>query len=1334
MAVAEDGSPIPSGLQDRYEILSEFGVGSFGRVYKARQLSTGSEVAIKTLRIEESDTSAETQRHTERFRREMRLCAALSHPNIVRLIDSGEFGDGRLYAVFEFVPGKTLREVLAGQGALDRAEALHLMTQVLDALSCAHAQGIVHRDLKPENIMVTRTGARRNALVLDFGLGGFSTGGPTGDPSRLTATREMMGTPCYAAPEQLRGESPSPLSDLYSWGLIFLECLTGEIALSGNTAHEVLLKQLGPEPVPIPASLRDRRLRRVLEAVTAKDINKRNVTVDGLLESLAVIGRELSVVSPAAQGGSSPREGERRHLTMVSCRATVQRVDGAAVDLEDLDHVLGSQLPLYERIAGQGGGLVGATMGERVLLVFGYPRAQENDARRAVRAALRIVAESQSASARLEADGALRVGVHIGVHSGLAIVRKQAEGTGYEIVGDSPRLAGRLDEHASPGEVLVSLDTWRLLGDEVHCEPAGEIEFPGSGGRVRVLRATGERTPPGTDTVLPSSETPFVDRAHEIGQLLGAWSQARNGMAQTILLSGEPGIGKSRLVRELRQRAAADAWLECRCVVENQNSPLRPIVDLLTAISEPIEQLLVRHGFDPMRTMPLFASLLSVPLAERFPPLRLSPERQKELTLTAIVSLLLRMARTQPLMFVVEDVHWLDPTTGELLGLLVEETRASGVADLPETPRLGVLLTARPEYCAPWSPMTVISLDRLDRDAVGELVSAALVQEAPVPAEVVDEILARTDGVPLFVEEVTRVLADSGMLQTEGRSASRRDVEIPDTLRELLAARLDLLSTGARETIQLAAALGREFRYELLRAVAPKGEWILREDLRELMDARLVYARRSTASEAYVFKHSLVRDAAYESMMRATRRGVHARIAAVLREQFPEVSQQQPELLAQHLEAGGETAAAIEYWHRAGDRALRRAAYAEATQHLQRGLAALERLPESAARKRMEVELLTTLGTVQFSTKGYAAPEVEETFARAHVLCEQLGQEVDPRVLSGVIGVYINRGEREATDGLLPQFERLAERADEAVAAVTGLTTLGLDAFWRGAHARARGYLDRARRAYLTDEFQRYARDYGYDGGIFCYGYIVWNLWALGYPAQAEAAYHEFLALAEKSFDPFSVPLALAFGVALAHSRRDGEETLARAERLIEVSTEQKLYFWLPIGYFGRGGALTLGGRAEEGIPDIRQGLEVSRMIGSMTVYSYYLTFLAAAHCAAGQFVEGLAVVDEGLDLCARALARYHEPELHRLKGELLHRRGDLDAADACLRNAVDLARRRDAKSWELRAATSLARLLHERGKRAEARSAIESVYGWFTEGFELADLRDARDLLATCT
>src|SRR5438552_2649192 len=804
-AVGRPGALAPgTQFQDAYEILEELGSGGFGRVHKARQLSTGQLVAIKVLRFWESDSAADVANQVERFRRETRLCAELSHPNIVRLIDSGETGHGQLYAIFEYVPGSTLKDVLAREGGLGWTETVYLMTQVLDALACAHARGVVHRDLKPENIMVTKTGARRNALVLDFGLGGFTREASGWALPRLTLSRELIGTPCYAAPEQLRGETPSERSDLYSWALIFLECLTGEVVMGGRSAHEIIVKQLSGDPVPIPTCLRDPRLRRLFQTATAKAVEKREVTVEALLRALGVPG-PARADAPATE---PVPEGERRQGTVVSGGRTVMTAEGLPPDIEELDELLHGEHERLGQLAMRAGGHVAAVTGGSLLIAFGYPSAREDDARRAVRTALRIAADVQRASDRLVAERGLRLELRTGIHTGLVIVRDHAQL--LDMVGVTPRVATRLQELARPGEILASQETQRLLRGTVCCDAAGEHRLPELSHTLLVFRVTADPRPR-ADTDLTSfvRETPLVGRREPLGRLVDLWRRTQAGRGGALLLTGEPGIGKSRLVRELRRRVPFDAWLEARCAAESQDSPLRPVADMFAA----------------------------------------------------------------------------------------------------------------------WSPTEVvpIPLGRLGRDEVETMVQAGLASGRPVPAAVLEQVIRRSDGVPLFVEEVTRVLSEAGLLGAE----SGRDLDeagVPGTLRDLLAARLDAVSPSARATAQLAAVLGREFRTDHLCAAGDEGA--LRDDLRELTDAGLVFTRRMAATETYVFKHALVCDAAYEAMTRPVRRKRHLRVATVLRARIPEVGRELRDLLAQHFELGGDAATAIDYWTLAGERTMSEAAYA----------------------------------------------------------------------------------------------------------------------------------------------------------------------------------------------------------------------------------------------------------------------------------------------------------------------------------------------------------------------------------------------------------------------
>ena len=1268
-------------FQDRYEVLNEIGVGSFGRVYRAQQLSTGQDVALKILRLREGDGFEPIENQRQRFEREMRLGAKLSHPHIVRLVDSGDFGAGSLYAVFEYVAGSTLRQLLDREGKLAPAEAVHLMTQVLDALACAHRQGVVHRDLKPENIMVTHSGLRRNATVLDFGLGGFVAGSTAMATARLTASRDFMGTPAYAAPEQLRGEPLTPAADLYAWGLILLESLTGEPPIQARTAHEAVAKQLAPDPVPIPGWLRDQRLGRLLVAVTAKDVAARDISEEALLKALEAIARDASPVPDGESRRQPIAEGERRQVTVLACTTTVRRADGGPVDLEDLDQLMQAQHELYEDVVAESGQtLVRGQMGQ-VHAVFGYPKAHEDDARRAVRMAFRIVARTTAESARLTAERGLAITVHVGLHSGIGILRvRLATGgtdTRIEVVGAPVVLAAQLADRSGDDEILATAETRALLREEMECVATGEALLPDRGTTTTVFRITGERVGNAFDSSVRGDETPLVGRSGELGQLLALWERAESGALGIVLLHGEAGIGKSRLVRELRRRVPPDSFIACRCTPEGRGTPLHPIVSWLRALPLPIEDVLLELGFDVQSTWPLFADLLEIGRNETYEALRIAPERRKELTLRAVAELVVRLASRRPLVFAVEDLHWEDPTTGELIRVLLDEARTAYLPASGERPGLVLLFSARPEYAATWTgaDVAVLPLGRLGRADVARIVNGRRRDEQPVSAAVLDDIVERTDGVPLFVEELAHALGDGDAHA------------IPGTLRELLTTRLDALSTSAHETAQLAAAIGREVSYPLLQAVSSHDEWVLRQDLMELVDARLLFVRRGAGHEAYVFRHALMRDAAYESMVRATRQRVHRAIASGLRLHLAEAAEQRPEQLAHHLQEAGDLPGAAEHWTKAGDRDFRRAAYTEATEHFERAIKLLARLPETPERIRQEIEALTMLGTVHLYTTGHSHPRGREAFARAQTLCERHSIDLSLKIVSHLSGAYIIQGNREAMQVLAPRCERLVQ-SDDPVAQLTGISALALAAFWRGEHRRAQSLFERGLPLYETAAFRRFAEEYGWDGGIFVALYSMWNAALMGADtADAEPA----RAAALRSFDPQAPALVHVFAMASAHLRRDVVAARQHADQAIAISEEQRFFGLLLLGTCGRGLARVLEGDVADGITDLESALGMLEMGGAMSPHAYYQTYLAEAYLAAGRIDAGLALTAAALPRCRESLACVHEPELLRIDGELHRLAGDPSGAAERWHRALELARTRGARAWEQRITASLA-------------------------------------------
>jgi class 3 adenylate cyclase len=763
---------LPNGslFEDRYEVLGELGSGSYGRVYQAKQLSTGKAVALKLLSPREGMASS-SGREAERFHRETQIGATLSHTNIVELIDKGETQDGQLYAVFVYIAGETLEQTLANEGPLEVRESLRLMTQTLDALACAHARGIVHRDLKPSNIMLSGTGVRRNALVLDFGLGGVIEGRRRKEWQTLTQSREFLGTPLYAAPEQLAGESPTERSDLYAWGLIFLECLTGRHPFEAEGAAARFLT--GGGAVEIPEWLRGHRLGALLEAVMARDPDKRDVSVEALIEALDAIagGGELPVapeVSPAPAPLTD--HGERRHLTVMFCDLVGSTALSQQLDAEAYRRVVQAYQARAAEAIERYGGHVAQYLGDGLLIYFGYPQAHEDDADRAVRAGREVLRELETLNPRLEAEHGVQLSARVGIHTGPVVVDEMGGGEKKETLalGDTPNVAARLEGIAEPGTVVISDATLHLVAGLFVTEDRGTPALKGIAEPIRVHRVL---QPSGVTSRLDRAPTltPFVGREQELGLLLDRFEQAQEQHGQAVLIAGEAGIGKSRLVHQLRERLreTPHSWLECRTSPYTQNSALYPLIELVEQAHDfgdehsPEEKLgrlergLAHVGLEPAEAVPLLASLLSLRLPERYAPLEISPQLQRQKTLETLLAWVLALGEKQPVVLLVEDLHWIDPSTLEWLGLLIEQCPTVGVL---------LLLTHRPDFEPPWPSRTHLlpmGLIRLSRRQAKQLVAGAI-SESTLPEALLDAIAERADCVPLFAEELAKEVVESG--------------------------------------------------------------------------------------------------------------------------------------------------------------------------------------------------------------------------------------------------------------------------------------------------------------------------------------------------------------------------------------------------------------------------------------------------------------------------------------------------------------------------------------------------------------------------------------------
>ncbi|MDZ7345075.1 MAG: AAA family ATPase, partial [candidate division KSB1 bacterium] len=863
--------------------------------------------------------------------------------------------------------------------------------------------------------------------------------------------------------------------------------------------------------------------------------------------------------------------------------------------------------------------------------------------------------------------------------------------------------------------LVISQATHRLIEGYFDCRELGAHALRGLSQPTMVYQVLHESA---ARSRLEAAGTPsltiLTGRDKEIGLLKDRWQQTVEGMGQVVLLSGEAGIGKSRLVREIKAHVASnpEAWLtECYCSPYFQSTALYPIIDLFEHTVLPFEKeapaaeklkklegFLLQYGFALPETVPLFASLLNVPLSESYAPLNLTPERQKQKTLAALLNLLVTRASQQPILFIMEDLHWADPTSMEWLNLIIEQGPMM---------RCLTLLTFRPDFVPPWpmrSPLAYLTLSRLPRQEV-ENMAAQVAKAKALPPEVLAHIVSHTDGVPLFVEELIKTLLETGVLtKKNGEYVMARaltQLAIPATLRDSLMARLDRLG-AAKEIAQLGATLGREFPYEWLQAVSPLEEAALQHELKRLVEAELLFRRGAPPQATYIFKHALIQEAAYESLLKSKRLQYHQQIAQTLSERFPETAETKPELLAHHYTNAGMKKEAITYWQHAGQRAMARSANWEAAKHLAKGLELLKTLPESPEQMQQELVLQLTYGMANIATKGYTATEVEQAFARAREICTQFGEtpQLFP-VLWGLWAFYIVRRDFQASHELGAQILAMAQAQQDAGLLLEAHTAQGLNFFYsNGDFTASRYHFEQGLALYDPQQHRSHVSTYIQDPGVVCRSHLSWILWYQGYPDQALCQSAEAITLAQAIEHLFSLGYAQTWAAVLYMLRREAPAAKKMSEEVIALAAEEVFPFWLADGEMIRGWALSQQDQSIEGLQQLRRGIATWKAMGASLWQTQQLGMLAEAHAALGQIQDGLAAVNEALMAVDKSEERYYEAELNRLKGELLlmQTAPEENQAEICFLQARQIARERKAKSLELRAAMSLSRLWQKQG------------------------------------
>ncbi|MCP3137671.1 protein kinase domain-containing protein [Pyxidicoccus xibeiensis] len=1299
----------------RYQVLDWLGGGGMGQVFRARDETLQREVALKFL-LSHQGFDAEVLR-------EARAIARLDHDNIVRIFDVSEWmGSPELpqvpFLVMECLEGESLAALLK-RGRLDARRALEILDGIAAGLAHAHERHLIHRDLKPSNVFLTPTGVVK---LLDFGLSHL---GAPGVPQLSTG-----GTPAYMAPEQWRGETQDARTDVWAAGLVLYEMLTGVVQCSEPTLSALRTRVMSAEPMP-PVRVCNPEVPPEVEMLLATALAKDPVRRFPSAVELRREVRELRarLARPGAEE-TGPLSRQRRQLVLLSCQLTGFADLARRLDAEDLGELETAFHQGCVEALQRYGGSVNMYMGGEVYACFGCRQVREDDAERAARAALSLARElPELLQRRLTHLSLSGLGTRVGLHTDRIVLDTRA------LHGEAPRVVSWIARQAAPGEVLTGETTWKQVRGAFETEDLGARDFSGIAGTAslslhRVLREREARVR-FERTLVAGGLTPLVGREQALQRLLALWEAARDGRGAFVLVRGEAGIGKSRLIQELHERVPPETAIRVRLQCWSQFSAIgqHPAAELLQRLLgfapedspqrqlEQLEAWLDTVGMPGMDAQ-LLGLLLGLPVPKGAPVFQLTCERWRELTHVALVELLLRLARQRPMLLVVEDVHWADASWLEFLGALVE--RIEGAALL-------VVLSARPEFqrCQPArARVHELTLERLPAGLATTLVKQ-VAHGSDLPEETVRKLVEKTDGIPLFIEEMTRRVLEGGAVTS-----------IPATLHDLLLSRLDVLPSRQKALAQLCAVVGRSCCLELLAIVTGREPADVRRELAGLMDVGLLQEEPVEAgAPGYRFRHALFQDAAYQSLTRGDRRAHHRRIAQVLVEHFPDVVEDWPEAVAHHFSEGGEPASATLFWSRAGLRAFRHKTIPEAEGHLLRALELLRGSPEAHARPEEELPVLAFLGFSQALIQGFDSPEAEGTVAQACSLLPRVEEETSQLTVSYslIFSYYTIRADLSRGHELSVEVMRHGERHEDPALLSRSHQ---MQAFVRTYWGRPRAAVESSERA-LAFARPNIARHGGQvpqeDKRLWVEALAHSSLAhsALGRLERAREHGREAVLLARRMGEPATQIMSTTLTALASLMRGDVREALSCTDEVIAISSEQSHWLWPDWARVIRGWALAELGQSQEALALVSRQLERLRARGVQCSWTLDLAVLAGIHLKLGQVGHGVREVNEALGQAEKTGERCFESELRRLLAELLRARGQEREARSAFFLAIAVARAQGMLLFELRAMVGLTRLLRDMGHPEAARNPLARVLARFDAGEDSADLREARALVA---
>ncbi len=1038
-----------------------------------------------------------------------------------------------------------------------------------------------------------------------------------------------------------------------------------------------------------------------------------------------------------------PVDAERRHITVMFCDLVGSTQLSENLDPEDFRQILQVYQDTCVYAVNQYEGHLAQYLGDGVLIYFGYPGAHEDDSQRAIRCGLEILSELERLNELQTRYKGINLAVRIGIHTGLVVVGEMGRDKTYGrlALGNTPNIAARLQALADPNSIIISHVTYRLVRNFYNCQPLGACSLKGVSQKMDIFKVVQEiEVPYSFKTQVITGMTPFVGRENEVRKLLTTWENVKKGRGEIALIIGEPGIGKTRLLRVFEERIKDEphTWLVCHCISYYKNSAFYPIINLINSqlkfgkretIGEKlkkIEEALSIYDFDLNETVPIIASLLSIPISKPYRAISLTPQKQKEKTIQILLNWLIKTAHKSPLLFVIDDIHWADSSTLEHLTLLMEKIDQAQIL---------IILTFHPRFRPPVnekSRLTEIYLNRLARQQIEHMVQEVTGGKI-LPAEVIDLLLTKTDGVPLFVEELTKMLLESGYLIEEDKQyklkRSLPKTAIPDTLQDTLMARLDQLG-AVKEVVQFAAIIGREFSYDLIRAVISLDEDTLKKELNSLVEADILDLQDDPQHIRYIFKQALIQDAAYNSLLKSKRQEHHGRIAQILEKQFKDLVLAHPQIVAHHYTGAGYFDRAIEYHLKSGRLLVQQSAHREAIGQLRKGLKLLEHIDDEKKRNQLELDLQITLGIPLLATQGFGAEEVGKVYERARELSQNVGNI--PQLFPALVGqyrFYLIRGDITKAFDIAELLLSWAQISHDSHLLLEANRSIGVILFHMGEVATGLEHLEKGIKQYNPAQHGNHAHLYGTDPAVTCLSYGALAQCFLGYAEKAMKYGKRAVQQARKIKHPFSQVYALNHHAWLHQFFRETELVDKFATELLTVSQEYGFPFWQVTGLFFKGWVLAQGKKVKVGINQMQESIKAFQAAGAGSVLPYFMTAVAEVYLENAQPENALKWLEDAEARAQKNREHFFDAEIYRVKGEAIFVSGKKNKknAESLLWRAIETARRQRLKILELRALTSLIRI---GGRKKETIKLLSDTYNWFAEGLDTHDLKQANNLL----